>query len=301
MPFLAIRGVDHYYEWITTSEPSETEFKPASHKPVLVFLHGWAGSTRYWQSTALALKEQFDCLLYDLRGFGRSPLPRPIPAEITNLGYELESYADDLAILLDTFGLQHVYLNAHSTGTSIAVLFLNRYPERVERAVLTCGGVFEYDERTFKIFHKFSGYVVGFRPNWLAKIPGVDRMFMARFLRRPISRIASQAFLEDFLMADYEAALGTVYTAVCERAALEMPQEYARLTVPTLLISGESDKIIPAELGRSAAMLNDHIEHVIIPHTAHFPMLEDAETYLQLVKRFLQVPQTVMGNGCKDL
>lgn len=297
MPYISIRGVDHYYEWITTSALSKSELKPGSNKPVLVFLHGWAGSTRYWQSTASALTEQFDCLLYDLRGFGRSPLPRPLAAEIIDLGYELDSYADDLAILLDAFGLQRVYLNAHSTGTSIAVLFLNRYPERVERAVLTCGGVFEYDEKSFKLFHRFSGYVVSFRPNWLVRIPGADRMFMARFLRRPIPKIARQAFLEDFLMADFEAAIGTVYTAVSEKAALEMPQEFAQLTTPTLLISGEYDQIIPAELGRNAAALNDRIEHVIIPHTAHFPMLEDPETYLQLIKRFLQVPQTVLENG----
>lgn len=293
MSYISIRGVDHYYEWISTSNLSETELKPTTGKPVLVFVHGWAGSTRYWKSTALALVEQFDCLLYDLRGFGRSLLPRPIPDLVTALGYELESYSDDLATLLDTFGLKKVYLNAHSTGTSIAVLFLNRYPERVERAVLTCGGVFEYDERSFKLFHQFSGYVVGFRPDWLSKLPGADRMFMARFLRRSIPKSASQAFLEDFLVADHEAAIGTVYTAVCEKAALEMPQEFAQINVPTLLISGEYDKIIPVELGRNAAALNDRIEHVVIPNTAHFPMLEDPETYLQWVRRFLQIPQTV--------
>lgn len=292
MPYIQVRGVDHYYEWISTSD-FPTDQKPASDKPVLVFLHGWAGSTRYWASTAAALTDRFNCLLYDLRGFGRSRLPRPIPPEVIALNYELESYADDLAILLDALELERIYLNAHSTGASIAVLFLNRYPERVERAILTCNGVFEYDERAFKAFHKFGGYVVGFRPRWLANIPMVDRMFMARFLRRPIPGSVKRAFLEDFLVADHEAALGTVYTAVSQKAALEMPQEFARLTIPTLLVSGEYDKIIPAELGRKAAALNDRIEHVIIPDTAHFPMLEDPDTYLHLVRKFLQVPQTV--------
>jgi pimeloyl-ACP methyl ester carboxylesterase len=297
MPYISIRGVPHYYEWVSTSELSSTDLKPDSNKPVLVFLHGWAGSTRYWQSTAAALNDRFDCLLYDLRGFGRSPLPRPIPPEVERLGYELDSYADDLALFLDALGIPQIYLNAHSTGSSIAVLFLNRYPERVKRAVLTCSGVFEYDERAFKAFHRFGGYVVGFRPNWLAKIPGVDRMFMARFLRRSIPKAARLAFLEDFLVADHEAALGTVYTAVSERAALEMPQEFAKITVPTLLISGQYDKIIPVELGRAAAALNDRIEHFVIPNTAHFPMLEDADTYLNLVKQFLQVPEAVSGTS----
>ncbi|WP_416672777.1 alpha/beta fold hydrolase [Egbenema bharatensis] len=289
MPYIQIRGVQHYYEWITTAKDAAPDHNPLTNKPILVFVHGWAGSTRYWATTAQALSEQFDCLLYDLRGFGRSLLPRPIPADVTELGYELESYADDLAELLNILGLQRVYLNAHSTGASIAVLFLNRYPERVEQAILTCSGVFEYDERAFRVFHKASGYVVGFRPNWLLKLPFVDRMFMARFLYRPLTQAINRVFLEDFLIADSEAAIGTVYTAVSLRAAEEMPQEFARLTVPTLLISGQYDKIIPAELGRKAAALSDQVEHVIIPETAHFPMLEDPDTYLDQVRRFLRV------------
>lgn len=287
MPYIQIRGVQHYYEWITTADTAASDRNPLTHKPVLVFLHGWAGSTRYWLSTAQALSDQFDCLLYDLRGFGRSLLPRPIPENVTELGYELEGYADDLAELLDQLGLERVYLNAHSTGASIAVLFLNRYAERVERAILTCSGVFEYNERAFRLFHQASGYVVGFRPHWLLNVPLADRLFMRRFLYRPLSQAINRAFLEDFLMADPEAALGTVYTAVSLRAAEEMPKEFAQLTVPTLLISGEYDKIIPVELGRNAAMLNDRVEHVIIPQTAHFPMLEDPNTYLQQVRQFL--------------
>lgn len=296
MPHIQIRGVDHYYQWVSDQPESELERsdlnrQPTPGKPVLVFLHGWAGSTRYWESTARSLADQFDCLLYDLRGFGRSRLPRPLPDAVTGLGYELESYADDLVVLLDQLGLQQVSLNAHSTGASIATLFLNRYTDRVDRAILTCNGVFEYDERAFKAFHQFGGYVVGFRPNWLAQIPLVDRMFMARFLRRSIPATARRAFLEDFLMADYEAALGTIYTAVSKQASEVMPQEFAKLTVPTLLISGEYDQIIPVELGRKAAMLNPSVEHIVIPETAHFPMLEDSETYLRLVREFLQVPQ----------
>ncbi len=292
MPYVSVRGVDHYYEWISTAD------QPPSHqKPVMVFLHGWAGSARYWRTTAEALQDHFDCLLYDLRGFGRSPLPTPIPSEVEALGYELESYAEDLAVLLDTFGLQRIYLNAHSTGSSVATFFLNLYPERVERAILTCSGVFEYDEKAFKAFYKFGGYVVKFRPKWLKALPLVHRVFMARFLHRPIPVRESRAFLEDFLMADYEAALGTIFTAVSQRATEVMPQEFARLTVPTLLISGEYDQIIPTHMGRQAADLSDKVEHVVLTATSHFPMLEDPDAYLQQVKTFLQLPDPVASSS----
>ncbi len=281
MPTINVRGVNHHYEWIRHSENSA--------KPVMVFVHGWGGSGRYWQGTAIALANDFDCLLYDLRGFGRSSLPKNAP----NLGYAMEDYADDLAALLDALNLNRVYLNAHSMGASIATFFLNRYTERVQQAILTCNGIFEYDARAFAAFHKFGGYVVKFRYNWFLKFPFADRMFMARFLHRPIHKSDRLAFLEDFLLADYEAAVGTIYTSVSKQAVETMPKEFAKLTVPTLMVSGEKDIIIPAKMGKQAAALNDQIQYVELPKTSHFPMLEDKTAYLNAVKEFLQVNSAV--------
>jgi proline iminopeptidase len=278
MSLISIHGVEHYYEWITADSSAQP-----TGKPVMVFLHGWAGSARYWESTAQAIAQDFDCLLYDMRGFGRSPLPQ-VPPEPS---YELETYAEDLAELLAALNLSRVYINAHSTGASIATLFLNLYPEKVEKAILTCSGIFEYDEKAFTTFHKFGGYVVKFRPPWLAAIPFADRIFMARFLHRSLPTEVSLAFLKDFLMADEEAAIGTMVTAVSKKAAEEMPAEFARLSVPTLLVAGEFDQIIPAIMGKQAASLSKKVEFVIIPNTSHFPMLEDAATYLQLIRDFL--------------
>lgn len=300
MPYISVRGVDHYYEWVSSGDSSD-------NKPVMVFIHGWAGSARYWRSTAVALSQDFNCLLYDLRGFGRSrgnsalakatisladsQLPEEQETAITELTYELEDYAEDLAELISVLGLKRVNLNAHSMGASIATVFLNKYPQ-VERAILTCSGIFEYDEKEFAAFYKFGGYVVKFRPKWLAKIPFVDQLFMARFLHSPIPAAERHAFLEDFLVADYDAAIGTIFTSVSKRSAELMPQEFAKLTVPTLLVAGEYDKIIPSEMGRQAAAMNKKVEFALIPNTAHFPMLEDPVTYLQRVREFLQVTAT---------
>ncbi len=291
MSYATVNGFNHYYEWVTDTEPSQP-----TGKPIMVFVHGWGGSSSYWESTARSLSSTFDCLLYDMRGFGRSRSntnQKPLLAESLEtkeqLSYELESYAEDLAGLLDALGLKQIYLNAHSMGASVGTFFLNLYGDRVERAILTCSGIFEYDEKAFNAFYKFGGYVVKFRPRWLYKLPFMDRLFMQRFLHRPLSGEISRAFLDDFLMADYDAALGTIFTCVSKKAAEVMPAEFAQIKVPTLLVSGECDIIIPPELGRHAAELNDNIEYFLMPHTAHFPMLEDAPTYLRKVQEFLRV------------
>jgi proline iminopeptidase len=281
MAYISVYGVDHYYEWIT-NQGSRDLRNP--NKPALVFLHGWGGSARYWQTVAEALTPQFDCLLYDMRGFGRSSLPDPLP---DRTDYSLEAYAEDLLVLLDQLNLDRVSLNAHSMGASVAAFFANRYPERVDRAILTCNGLLEYDEFAFKAFHRFSTYVVKFRPKWLRHIPFADRMFMTRFLHRSLPSSDNQAFLEDFLMADYAAALGTAHSAVSKHSADAMPQEYTKLSMPTLLISGEHDRIITAEMGRQAAALNEQVQFKVVADTAHFPMLENPETYMQYVWEFL--------------
>lgn len=284
MPYIQVRGVQHYYEWITT--PSADV-----RKPVMVFVHGWAGSARYWTSTAKVLSTQFDCLLYDMRGFGRSQgNPSRVindASNVSELTYEIDEYTHDLAAFLNALQIERVYICAHSMGASVVTLFLNRYLEKVERAILTCSGIFEYDEKAFTAFHKFGGYVVKFRPRWLDKIPFVDQMFMARFLHRSIPAAERKAFLQDFLCADYDAALGTIFTSVSKDQAELMPEEFAQLKVPTLLIAGEFDQIIPAAMGQQAASLNKGIEFAVVPQTGHFPMLEDPVTYCQLVQNFL--------------
>ncbi len=152
---ITVRGVPHYYEWIRQSES-------AQKKPVMVFIHGWGGSGRYWRSTAAAICDRFDCLLYDMRGFGRSKLPEKSP----ELSYDLEEYALDLALFLDSLEIEKVYLNSHSMGASVATFFITMYPERVVKAVLTCNGIFEYNKAAFAAFHKFGKYVVQFRYDW---------------------------------------------------------------------------------------------------------------------------------------
>ena len=286
MSSINIRGVDHYYEWIRSDSVDNRQ------KPVMVFVHGWGGSARYWHSTAIALSDDYDCLLYDLRGFGRSN----ILEKDDRLDYELEEYAEDLIVLLNTLEIEKVYLHAHSMGSSIATLFINRYSDRIHQAILACNGIFEYDEKAFAAFHKFGGYVVKFRYNWFLKVPFADRMFMARFLSSPIEKGDRLAFLEDFLLANYRAAVGTIYTSVSKQAVEIMPKEFAKISVPTLMISGEKDIIIPAEMGRQASKLNSLIEYREIPNTGHFPMLEAKNTYLEIIKSFLVEP-SILSNA----
>ncbi|MEL7474880.1 MAG: alpha/beta hydrolase [Cyanobacteria bacterium J06555_12] len=96
-----------------------------------------------------------------------------------------------------------------------------------------------------------------------------------------------QEFLEDYMLADITAGLGTLYTSVSKHASIAQPEAYSGIRCPTLIVSGEKDIIIPSELGQKAAALNDNIHHVEVPGVAHLPMLEASQEYLKLVREFL--------------
>ncbi len=282
MAYVEVRGTAHYYEWIRQGGATTP-----TGRPIMVFLHGWGGSGRYWRSTAAALSDRFDALIYDLRGFGRSRLPQNHPPA-DSPDYWLEAYGEDLIALLDRLGItEPVYLNAHSMGASVAVLLMRQSPDRIRQAILTCSGIFEYDAAAFAAFYRFGGYVVQFRPSWLSRLPLSPQLFMARFLHRSIPISEQRAFLEDFTQADRAAALGTIFTSVSLRAVEEMPAAFAALPVPTLLVAGQFDQIIPPRLGQQAAALNPRITYRELTATGHFPMLEDPETYLATVCQFL--------------
>jgi pimeloyl-ACP methyl ester carboxylesterase len=274
MAILTLPDGELFYEWVTATGDH------TANRPVLVFIHGWGGSARYWKATATALSDRYDCLLYDMKGFGRSSIA-------PNATVSLTTCVADLAALLEKLGVDRLSLMAHSMGSSIAALFLGEYGGRVDRAILTCSGIFEYNEQAFQAFYKFGSGVVKFRPKWLTQVPGMDWLVMQRFLHRPLPQSDRQEFLEDFLMADNDAALGTMFDAVSGPMAIALPKVYQGLTMPTLMISGQYDRIIPVKLGQAAAALNPAIDFTVMPDVGHFPMLEDASGFRERVRSFL--------------
>ncbi|MEB3224339.1 MAG: alpha/beta hydrolase [Synechococcus sp.] len=277
MAIAQVRGVPHYYEWIVQGNRD-------SQKPVMLFIHGWGGSSHYWRSTAQALGENFHCLLYDLRGFGQSVLPAAYQGN-----YDLGDYVLDLEVLLQQLEITNkIILNAHSMGASIGALFAAQFPQWVDRAILNCNGVFEYEARAFAIFQKLGGAVVQCRFPWLRQVPLMDRLAIARFLAQPISKTDRVQFLDDFLKADSRAAGGTLVASVNETMVTCLPQAFQQIQCPTLFIAGEKDQIIPAAMAKKAIALNAQFQYVEIPQVGHFPMLENPALYQAQITQFLQ-------------
>ena len=91
----------------------------------LVFLHGWLGSWRYWMPTMDNLSDRFRTYAFDMWGFGDS--------DRNPQRYSLDSYVAQLDLFMEELGVMKASLVGHSMGAAVALLFAERYPDRVDR------------------------------------------------------------------------------------------------------------------------------------------------------------------------
>ena len=120
MATIDILGIPHAYD--LTPPP------PNSSLPVLVFIHGWLLSRRYWQPLIDQLSPAYQCLIYDLRGFGDSlSLGKNSSQEQS---YSLAAYAQDLGVLLQKLKINRAWLIGHSLGGSISLWGADFFPKR---------------------------------------------------------------------------------------------------------------------------------------------------------------------------
>ena len=116
--------------FVTVSDGTRIFYQDAGHGPVVVFSHGWPLTGDDWERQIVFLNMQgFRTIAHDRRGHGRSSQPWD--------GNEMDTYADDLATLMDHLDLKGTMMVGHSTGGGEVTRYIGRHgSKRVAKAVL---------------------------------------------------------------------------------------------------------------------------------------------------------------------
>jgi 2-succinyl-6-hydroxy-2,4-cyclohexadiene-1-carboxylate synthase len=261
---------------------------PIATRPVLVFVHGWLLSRRYWQPLTDRLASHYQCLTYDLRGFGDSIDDRR-HSESFNSCYTPAAYAQDLAILLEKLDISNAWLVGHSLGGTIALWGASQLCDRVKGVVCMNAGGGIYLKEEFEKFRSVGKQLVKMRPRWLSYLPLVDFVFARDSVARSIGRSWGRQRLIDFVAAHPEAALGALLDSTTEAEIHRLPQIVSRLKQPVYFITGTKDKIMEPKYVLHLAsfhwMFQGCGENVLqIPDCGHLAMVEQPDavaSYLQ--------------------
>jgi len=262
-------------------------FHSSGDGPLLVLLHGIASTADTWAPVATGLAAKHTVLAPDLLGHGASAKPRG--------DYSLGAYASGVRDLITALGHERATVVGHSLGGGIAMQFAYQFPERVERLVLISSGGLGREVHPILRASTLPGSeivlaLLGRR--WLRTTGGAVGATLGRLGLRAGEDLAGVA-AGIASLGDADARGAFVHTA---RAAIDPGGQrvsatdrlYLAAHLPTLIVWGERDPIIPAAHGEAAhaAIPGSRLE--IFAGAGHFPHREQPVRFVSLVEDFLR-------------
>ena len=267
---------------MATTATSTTEFIPGPVRiavdrigegPLLVLLHGIGGNRTNWRDQIPVFSECFTAVAWDARGYGLSDdYEGPL---------DFKNFADDLERVLDHYGAQKAHLLGLSMGGRIIQDFYQMWPERVATLTLcdTRSGDFHQTPEARAEFVRLRK-----EPLLLGKTPEEMAPPVAASLIGPTS--PREAFQR---LVDSMAALHTEsYIKAIEASGLQ-PQtlDISTISVPTLIVCGEYDRLTPPEVSHEMHKSIPGSEYVIIQDAGHLTNIENPVRFNKIVMDFL--------------
>jgi len=234
------------------STPVELYYEDHGAGSPVVLIHGWPLSGASWEKqTAALLAAGHRVITYDRRGFGRSSQPAT--------GYDYDTFAADLDAVLKTLNLTDVSLVGFSMGTGEVTRYIGKYGTKRLRKAVLIGTLGPY---LVKAADNLEGVDRSVFEGLKAALKADRRATLMEFLRNFYNydvtggKLVSERVLEgDWNVAAGASAIGTV---ACVDAWIEdFRQDIARNTLPTMILHGDADRILPADASsrRQAKMI----------------------------------------------
>ena len=228
---------------LTTRDGIGLHYKDWGTGRTVVFSHGWPLSADAWDAQMLALGEQ-GCrvLAHDRRGHGRS--------DQTWDGNDMDTYADDLAEVMDSLDLREVVLVGHSMGGGEVARYVGRHGTARLAGVVLIGAVTPLMLRTpahpngleREVFDGIRKSVRDDRAQFFKDLP----LSFYGYNRKGAK--PSQGVIDAFWRQGMQASIRGVYECVAQFSETDFNADLAAIDVPTLIIHGDDDQIVPIDV-----------------------------------------------------
>jgi len=228
---------------ITTKDGTVLYYKDWGVGPAVVFSHGYPLSSDAWEYQMMFLLQNgYRVIAHDRRGFGRSSQP--------SQGYDFDTFADDLAALVEALDLRDVTLVGHSMGGGETVRYIARHGEgRVARVALV-GAVTQFLLKTetnpngapIEVFDGMRAAVRADRSQWNKDVT------MPYYSYNRAGAVVSEGVREDYWRQGMATWLLAAYYAIGAFSETDFTEDLQKITVPTLVVHGDDDQIAPIEI-----------------------------------------------------
>ncbi|MCW6530785.1 alpha/beta hydrolase [Sphingomonas sp. MMSM20] len=250
---------------ITTKDGHEIYYKDWGTGPVVTFSHGWPLNSDAWGvQMNFLVQNGFRTIAHDRRGHGKSAQ--------TATRNDMDGYADDLAELIEALDLHGITMVGHSTGGGEVARYIGRHGTGRVAKVLLLGAVppvmvqSEANPEGLPI-----GVFDGLRRDIIANRSQFYKDFAIPFYsaNRPNAQVP-QSLLDEFWLLSMQAGLKNAHDCIAAFSETDFTDDLGRFDVPTLIVHGEDDQIVPIhDSAHKAAKLIRNARTLYYPGLPH--------------------------------
>jgi pimeloyl-ACP methyl ester carboxylesterase len=268
--FVAIRGMQVHLR----------DEGPRDDPHPILLLHGTGASLHTWQGWTEALRREHRVIRFDLPGFG---LTGPSPDGV----YTVDRYVDTVLAVADALGVRRFVIAGNSLGGQVAWATTVLHPERVERLILVDASGYPYQSQSVPLgFRLARTPVLGVLlrdvlPRWLVESS-------VRNVYGDPSRVTPALVDRYFDLTTREGNRGSLVARFQQTQPGPLAQRVHEIRVPTLILWGGRDRLIPPGLGERFAREIPGSRLVVFDALGHVPQEEDPAQTVEAVRTFLQ-------------
>lgn len=262
--------------YLTLKDGCRYYYKDWGKGQPVVFSHGWPLSSDAWENQMFFLAQKgYRTIAPDRRGHGRS--------DQTWEGNNMDTYADDLAQLIEHLDLHDAVLVGHSTGGGEAVRYLTRHGSaRVAKLVLVSAvpplmvkTEDNPDGIPLEVFDNFRKNVLEDRAQFFMDVPS------GPFYNKKASDGLIRAWWQQGMLAGFK----NVYDCIKAFSETDFREELQRIEVPTLVVHGDNDQVVPLEISgkKSAALIPNATLKVYVGASHGIPDLDKEQLNADLL------------------
>ena len=250
----------------------------------VVMTHAWPLNADVWDHQAAQLsKAGFRVVTYDRRGFGRSDKPAG--------GYDFDTFADDLANVIEQTGVRDATLVGYSMGGGEVVRYLSRHNGRNVAKVGLVGAAAHYLLKTENnpvgidgaVFDGIKQGVQGDRKAYLAGL--LRDVFLDA--KRPSTNAVTQEMIDSTLAMAMQASVAATVACVDAFARTDFRPELAAVKVPTLVLHGTADIPVPFAIGKATAEGIAQAGLIEYPDASHGIVLTERDRVTRDLQAFI--------------
>jgi non-heme chloroperoxidase len=250
---------------ITTKDGAQIFYKDWGKGPVVTFSHGWPLNSDAWDPQMLFLVQQgYRCVAVDRRGHGRSTQ--------TSVGNDMDTYADDLAAVVEHLDLNGMTMVGHSTGGGEVARYIGRHGTRKVAKAVLLSAVPPIMLKTPKnpeglpieVFDGIRSALVADRSQFYK-----DLSIKFYGANQPGANV-SQGILDSFWLWSMQCGMLNAYECIKQFSETDFTEDLKKFDIPTLVLHGEADQIVPIkDSGQKTARIVKGAKDIYYPGAPH--------------------------------